>query len=84
MKRVSGKKPRVRLDRENYGQLQRQVLERDGWHCQWCGSMRHLEVHHQVFRSQSGSDEEPNLITLCAPCHAMAHRKASRCKTRLR
>jgi hypothetical protein len=48
------------------GQLPRQVLERDGWRCQVCGSMQNLQVHHLRFRSHSGGDEEQNLITLCA------------------
>jgi 5-methylcytosine-specific restriction endonuclease McrA len=37
--------------------------------------MNHLQVHHQNFRSRSGSDLELNLITLCAPCHARMHRR---------
>jgi 5-methylcytosine-specific restriction endonuclease McrA len=76
MKRVSGKSPRLRLDAETYRALHRRVLERDGWRCQLCGSMQNLQVHHLKFRSQSGNDEEPNLITLCAACHARMHRNA--------
>jgi 5-methylcytosine-specific restriction endonuclease McrA len=37
--------------------------------------MSNLEVHHQQFRSHSGADVEDNLITLCSPCHAAAHRR---------
>ena len=33
-----------------------------------------LQVHHQQLRSQQGSDEESNLITLCASCHEGLHR----------
>jgi cytochrome c553 len=33
--------------------------------------MQHLQVHHLKFRSQSGGDEEQNLITLCAECHGL-------------
>ena len=51
-----------------------EVLARDGWRCQACGSMRNLQVHHRQFRSQAGADEEPNLITLCAACHVLVHR----------
>ncbi len=75
MKKIPSKNPRLRLDSTSYGELQRQVLERDGWRCQVCGSMQHLQVHHQKFRSQSGGDEEQNLITLCAECHARIHSK---------
>jgi predicted HNH restriction endonuclease len=35
--------------------------------------MQNLQVHHLEFRSQSGSDQEQNLITLCAECHARIH-----------
>jgi 5-methylcytosine-specific restriction endonuclease McrA len=62
------KSPRLRLDSGSYHKLHRQVLERDG-----CGSMQQLQVHHLKFRSQSGGDEEQNLITLCAECHLRIH-----------
>ncbi len=65
---------RVRLDPIAYEGLRQQVLRRDGWRCQLCGSMLNLEVHHKQFRSHSGSDSESNLITLCARCHASSHR----------
>ena len=32
-----------------------------------------MEVHHIVFRSQNGSDEETNLLTLCKTCHDGLH-----------
>jgi hypothetical protein len=32
-----------------------------------------LEVHHIIFRSNGGSDEEGNLITLCSSCHRALH-----------
>ena len=40
------KDARIKLDSESYSKLHRQVLERDRWRCQFCGSMRHLQVHH--------------------------------------
>jgi 5-methylcytosine-specific restriction endonuclease McrA len=77
MNKIRVKTPRLRLDSTSYGKLQRQVLQRDGWRCQVCGNMQNLQVHHLKFRSQSGGDEEQNLITLCAECHAQVHQKAS-------
>ncbi|HZL68202.1 MAG TPA: HNH endonuclease [Candidatus Limnocylindrales bacterium] len=77
MKKVSRKSPRLRLDANSYLELHRQVLERDGWRCQFCGSMQNLQVHHLKFRSHSGGDEEQNLITMCAECHARMHSKAT-------
>jgi 5-methylcytosine-specific restriction endonuclease McrA len=75
MKKILAKNPRLRLDSMSYRELHRQVLERDGWRCQNCGSKHNLQVHHLKFRSQSGGDEEQNLITVCADCHARIHRR---------
>jgi 5-methylcytosine-specific restriction endonuclease McrA len=83
MKIIYPKSPRLRLDSQSYSDLHRKVLERDGWRCQVCGSMQRLQVHHLKFRSHSGNDEEQNLITLCAECHARIHQRASTVKTRL-
>jgi 5-methylcytosine-specific restriction endonuclease McrA len=63
----------IRLDRTQYSELHRAILQRDGWRCQVCGTRSHLEVHHQQFRSQSGEDTEGNLITLCHECHSAEH-----------
>jgi len=65
----------LRLDGREYGELCERVLRRDGWRCQFCGSMTNLELHHQQFRSQSGDDIEENLITLCNNCHSSLHRQ---------
>ena len=39
-----------RLDPVSYETLRLQVLRRDGWRCQSCGTMSNLEVHHKQFR----------------------------------
>jgi len=62
----------------NYGfaNTKAYVLTRDGYTCQQCKGKskdRRLEVHHIVFRSQNGSDEEANLVTLCKTCHDALH-----------
>ena len=75
MKKIRAKTPRLRLDATSYREFHHQMLERDGWRCQTCGSMQHLQVHHLKLRSQSGGDAEQNLITLCAECHARIHSK---------
>jgi 5-methylcytosine-specific restriction endonuclease McrA len=71
--RIRPKRPRLRLDPEFYEQLRKQVLRRDGWQCQVCGSRQNLQVHHKQLRSQQG-DDDSNLITLCAGCHEGLHR----------
>ncbi len=48
----------LRLDPLPYERLRQQILRRDGWRCQFCGTMSNLEVHHQQFRSHSGDDAE--------------------------
>jgi len=77
--RIRPKNPRLRLSPELYQDVRQQVLRRDGWRCQSCGTMSNLEVHHKAFRSQSGDDSEENLITLCAGCHADIHEGAELC-----
>ena len=62
----------------NYGfeNTKAMVLNRDTYTCQCCKGKHKdskLEVHHIVFRSQGGSDEESNLITLCHTCHKNLH-----------
>jgi 5-methylcytosine-specific restriction endonuclease McrA len=73
MTKMRAKTPRLRLGSESYRGLHRQVMESDNWRCQMCGSMQNPQVHHQNFRSQSGSDMEQNLITLCTRCHKRMH-----------
>jgi len=73
----------LRLDDREYAELREQVLRRDSWRCQFCGSMTNLEVHHQRFRSHSGTDDENNLITLCNRCHSSVHKHDRRNRPRM-
>jgi 5-methylcytosine-specific restriction endonuclease McrA len=73
VKTILPKQPRVRLEPELYQRLREQVLRRDSWRCQSCGTRSSLEVHHKELRSQSGNDSEQNLITLCVACHSLVH-----------
>jgi len=66
---------RLQLDPLSYESLRQQILRRDGWRCQSCGTMSNLDVHHREFRSHSGADSGENLITLCTACHARVHRR---------
>ena len=62
MNELGPKQPRLRLNPDSYDQLRHQVLRRDGWRCQSCGTMSNLEVHHKQLRGQSGRDSDQNLI----------------------
>ena len=68
----------LKVDAKQYTELRREVLRRDGWRCQCCGSQSNLEIHHQEFRSHCGDDCEPNLITLCIACHEQVHQNRQR------
>lgn len=60
----------------NYGYSSRReaVLHRDNYTCQCCGKKNcRLEVHHIKFKSNGGTDDEENLITLCKECHDRVH-----------
>jgi 5-methylcytosine-specific restriction endonuclease McrA len=74
MRPILPKAAPLRLDPESYEGLRQQILRRDGWRCQFCGTMSNLEVHHREFRSHSGTDSDENLITLCTACHTRMHR----------
>lgn len=81
------KNPSIRCDKKihwayqkgpNYGfaNTKEMVLNRDDYTCQYCKGKRKdskLEVHHIVFRSQGGSDNQENLIALCHTCHSLLH-----------
>lgn len=52
-----------------YSSRREAILHRDNYTCQCCGKKHvRLEVHHIIFRSLGGTDDERNLITLCEKC----------------
>ena len=63
---------------KNYGfsNTREMVLNRDNYTCQYCKGKHKdgkLEVHHIIYRSNCGSNDENNLITLCHTCHRLLH-----------
>jgi len=63
----------------NYGYANTRafVLHRDEHVCQHCKGKskdNRLEVHHIQFKSEQGSDDVENLITLCKNCHNEVHK----------
>ena len=77
MEKLRQKRARLKLGREEYDELRRRVLERDGWRCQNCGASINLQIHHRKPRSKFGDDELTNLIALCAACHHLQHQTAN-------
>ena len=68
-------RPEVEPNVEELSEPTRQeVLRRDHHRCRNCQQPFDLHVHHIVFRQFGGSNAPPNLITLCANCHALVHR----------
>jgi 5-methylcytosine-specific restriction endonuclease McrA len=59
---------RIMLSRKN-------VLRRDGFRCQYCGSRDSLTVDHVLPKSRGGADTWENLVAACTPCN---NRKGSR------
>jgi 5-methylcytosine-specific restriction endonuclease McrA len=53
---------RIMLSRKN-------VLRRDGYRCQYCGSRDSLTVDHVLPRSRGGRDTWENLVAACTPCN---------------
>ncbi len=50
-----------------------EILERDDWTCQWCGSKeKTLHVHHLCYVHGRDPWESPihELLTVCEDCHA--------------
>ena len=55
----------------------REVLARDRHRCRrkGCDHTRHLEIHHVRPRTENGSNETENLVTLCTACHTLWHER---------
>ena len=57
-----------------YSSRKEAILNRDCYTCQLCGKKHiRLEVHHIIYRSNGGTNDENNLITLCENCHSNVH-----------
>ncbi len=60
---------KVDLSRKN-------ILRRDSFRCQYCGSQSHpLTLDHIIPRSRGGQDSWENLVAACIPCN---NRKGNR------
>ena len=60
--------------RESYEKIRQEVLKRDNYKCQLCGSSKNVEVHHKdgkgtEYDTDHMNNDKDNLITLCHRCH---------------
>ena len=59
------------------------IFVRDGWRCRvpGCSSRRNMQVHHVIYRSHGGGNEDDNLAVLCATHHQQGiHAGRLRCR----
>jgi hypothetical protein len=64
----------VSRNRKTLGKtLRYQILRRDGFRCQYCGSTPQdgirLEIDHRTPVSRGGTDDAENLVTACLECN---------------
>jgi 5-methylcytosine-specific restriction endonuclease McrA len=64
---------RIQLGKQAYRRLLKRVLERDGWRCQKCGSLKDLQVHHQRYRSRQAT----TVWSISLPCAPTATCKST-------
>ncbi|WP_236700828.1 RNA-guided endonuclease IscB, partial [Agrilactobacillus composti] len=63
-------------DLYGYETAKQYVLDRDNYTCQIChGKTKDpkLKIHHIIYRSNGGTNQVSNLLTVCASCHTQAN-----------
>lgn len=60
----------------DWSEMAHRIRQRDRWRCQSLGCNginQTLDVHHIIYLSRHGTNQQSNLITLCRPCHEKEH-----------
>jgi 5-methylcytosine-specific restriction endonuclease McrA len=61
---------------EKFLEVRTAVLKRDGYRCvNCCQTGTELHVHHIIPRSEGGTNDLGNLVTLCGKCHSIQDAK---------
>ncbi|GAF39320.1 paclitaxel taxanoid biosynthesis susceptibility protein ts1 [Agrilactobacillus composti DSM 18527 = JCM 14202] len=63
-------------DLYGYETTKQYVLDRDNYTCQICRGKNKdpkLKIHHIIYRSNGGTNQVSNLLTVCASCHTQAN-----------
>ena len=71
------KSNRTKKKSKNFSsKVQDEIFERDGYKCVKCGSP-HIDKppHHARYKSNGGTGEKRNGVTVCRDCHNWAHHK---------
>jgi hypothetical protein len=63
------KREAVRDDRN----IKAAIKARDHYACRCCGAKKGLDVHERKTRGSGGVVSRANSLTLCRPCHQLAH-----------
>ncbi|TNE68419.1 HNH endonuclease [bacterium] len=59
----------IRIPQKKIVVTRKNILKRDGNHCQYCGRKDDLTIDHVIPRSRGGSDEWDNLVACCSSCN---------------
>jgi len=83
--RIFGSKNQTDLEYHNqrkFSGKKYDILKRDEYKCQMCGSERQLIIHHldETGNLDNPNNADDNLITLCRSCHAKLHGLNNRVK----
>lgn len=72
VKRHRDKRAANGLPQQNYipASIRKEVHERDGHACIYCGTTEDLTIDHDMPQSRGGTDEITNLLTACRACNA--------------
>lgn len=70
---------KAKREQDHFAGLREPCLQRDGYQCVKCGSVKQLVVHHKDGNGRPKPEELKNntlenLETLCRSCHIAAHR----------
>ena len=60
----------------DWADVARRIRRRDGYKCMVCSATdTTLDVHHIVYLSHHGTNQQSNLVTLCRKCHETEHKR---------
>ena len=61
----------VRVPYKGISLSRHNVMRRDHFQCQYCGSTKHLTIDHLLPRSRGGQSNWLNLVTACTRCNSL-------------